>query len=135
MLSKGTRSAQSLSVLNIFPYPRRYRKSASVDSATPAVDSRDDCPRAQKPVRGWSEDGGMGAPCVLPPFMLPPPDYDSSDEMSRRLHLYETAFDSRVAAPPVEDVSNHALLAVSPALSSQVRAPLRITQQSAPAEL
>ncbi|KAJ1522364.1 hypothetical protein ONE63_002655 [Megalurothrips usitatus] len=50
------------------------------------------------------------------------PDLSLTDEMSRRLHLYETAFDSRVAAPPdrrSEDIGNHAIMAVSPAVSSQ----------------
>ncbi|KAK3921764.1 SH2 domain-containing adapter protein F [Frankliniella fusca] len=113
---------------------RRYRKSASVDSATPVCPTAaeagatpaEDCPcqggRRCLPARGWSliEDGSGGmSPVSGAPPRLPDP-FDLGDDMNRRLHLYETAFDSRVAAPldrRGEDVSNHAILAVSPAVS------------------
>lgn len=120
---------------------RRYRKSASVDSATPPGCPRCSAPlsaasprsapgadchcqggRRCLPARGWSliEDGsgGMSPVSGAPPRI--PECLDLGDDMNRRLHLYETAFDSRVAAPldrRGEDVSNHAILAVSPAVS------------------
>lgn len=95
------------------------------------------------PARGWSltEDAGGMSPVSGTGTGTPPHDLgrglalgldlDLGDDMNRRLHLYETAFDSRVAAPPDrrgEDVSNHAILAVSPAVSvgSQVSPKLRV---------